>query len=210
LVQLVSGAGFHGRRRSARHRSEHRRHRGDRAPGARRAAHGWPVRRRDRLGDPAGRLLQAAWETHLQDGAHSSPLRAQGLGRAEGHRAVLDHLPAARAAGTRYVEVAMSTPAVKTHSAVIVGLGRTGLSCARYLRRLGWSFAVTDTRERPPELAALRELDPTIPVRTGGLDASLLGHADCVVVSPGISLAAPFFAEARERGLEVVGDIERS
>jgi len=102
----------------------------------------------------------------------------------------------------------MSTPAVKTHSAVIVGLGRTGLSCARYLRRLGWSFAVTDTRERPPELAALRELDPTIPVRTGGLDASLLGHADCVVVSPGISLAAPFFAEARERGLEVVGDIE--
>src|SRR6185437_5107344 len=148
------------------------------------------------------------WETHLQDGAHSSPLRAQGLGRAEGHRAVLDHLPAARAAGTRYVEVAMSTPAVKTHSAVIVGLGRTGLSCARYLRRLGWSFAVTDTRERPPELAALRELDPTIPVRTGGLDASLLGHADCVVVSPGISLAAPFFAEARERGLEVVGDIE--
>lgn len=102
----------------------------------------------------------------------------------------------------------MNALAGKTHSAVIVGLGRTGLSCARYLSRLGWSFAVTDTREQPPELAALRELDPTIPVRTGGLDASLLAIADCVVVSPGISLAMPFFAEARQRGLEIVGDIE--
>jgi len=32
--------------------------------------------------------------------------------------------------------------------AVIVGLGATGLSCARYLRSRGWRLAVTDTRER--------------------------------------------------------------
>ncbi len=96
----------------------------------------------------------------------------------------------------------------KPSSAVIVGLGRTGLSCARYLRAHGWKLAVTDSRPQPPELERLRELDASIPVRVGGLDTRLLDDAVCVVASPGVSLADPFFAEARERGLEIVGDIE--
>jgi UDP-N-acetylmuramoylalanine--D-glutamate ligase len=102
----------------------------------------------------------------------------------------------------------MSIPTPKATSAVIVGLGRTGLSCVRYLRERGWRLAVTDTRPEPPQLAALRELDPQIPVRLGGLDARLLEDALCVVVSPGVSLEQPFFVEARRRGLEIVGDVE--
>lgn len=102
----------------------------------------------------------------------------------------------------------MSASRPKTSSAVIVGLGKTGLSCARYLRAHGWQIAVTDTRAQPPELAKLQALDPTIPVRVGGLDMSLLDDALCVVASPGVSLNEPFFIEARKRGLEVVGDIE--
>lgn len=93
-------------------------------------------------------------------------------------------------------------------AAVIVGLGRTGISCVRYLRSHGWRVAVTDTRANPPELERLRELDATIPLRLGGLDAQLLDDAVCVVASPGVSLADPFFVEARRRGLDVVGDIE--
>ena len=96
----------------------------------------------------------------------------------------------------------------KSSSAVIAGLGKTGLSCARYLLAHGWSIAVTDTRAEPPELAKLRALDPNVPVRLGALDASLLEEALCVVASPGLSLADPFFIEARRRGLEVVGDVE--
>jgi UDP-N-acetylmuramoylalanine--D-glutamate ligase len=92
--------------------------------------------------------------------------------------------------------------------AVIVGLGTTGLSCARYLHARGWRLAVTDTRSAPPQLAALRALDEKIPVRLGGLDPSLLEEAVCVVVSPGVPLAGPFFAEAQRRALEIVGDIE--
>jgi UDP-N-acetylmuramoylalanine--D-glutamate ligase len=94
------------------------------------------------------------------------------------------------------------------NSAVIVGLGKTGFSCARYLLGHGWKIAVTDTRENPPELARLRALDPSVTVRLGGLDVKLLDEALCVVVSPGVSLASPFFVEARRRGLDVVGDIE--
>lgn len=93
-------------------------------------------------------------------------------------------------------------------SAVIVGLGKTGLSCARYLHTHGWNVAVTDTRAQPPELEALAALDASIPVRTGGLDVKLLDDALCVVASPGVPLSDPFFEEARNRGLEVVGDIE--
>ncbi|HEY1284103.1 MAG TPA: UDP-N-acetylmuramoyl-L-alanine--D-glutamate ligase [Steroidobacteraceae bacterium] len=102
----------------------------------------------------------------------------------------------------------MNTVPPKVSSAVIAGLGKTGLSCARYLLAHGWSVALTDTRAQPPELAKLRTLDPRVPVRLGGLDASLLDDALCVVASPGLSLADPFFVEARRRGLEVVGDIE--
>jgi len=92
--------------------------------------------------------------------------------------------------------------------AVIVGLGHTGLSCARYLQAHGWRLAVTDTRTAPPQLAALKALDERIPVRLGALDATLLSEAVCVVVSPGVPLRGAFFAEARRRSLEIVGDIE--
>lgn len=102
----------------------------------------------------------------------------------------------------------MNGPTDKRPYAVIVGLGRTGLSAARYLRAQGWRLALTDTREQPPELAALTALDAGIPVRLGRLDAALLEGALCVVASPGVSLAQPFFAAARARGLEIVGDIE--
>jgi len=102
----------------------------------------------------------------------------------------------------------MTTATDKRPLAVIVGLGRTGLSAARYLRAQGWRLAITDTRAQPPELAALTALDAAIPVRTGTLDASLLEGALCVVASPGVPLSSPFFAAARSRGLEIVGDIE--
>jgi len=98
--------------------------------------------------------------------------------------------------------------AVQSRYAVIVGLGATGLSSARYLRSHGWRLAVTDTRAAPPQLPALSALDANIPVRLGGLDAALLEGASCVVASPGVPLAAPIFAEARRRGLAIVGDIE--
>jgi UDP-N-acetylmuramoylalanine--D-glutamate ligase len=93
-------------------------------------------------------------------------------------------------------------------TAAIVGLGRTGLSSARWLVARGWRVAVTDSRAEPPELPGLRALDATIPVALGGLDARVLEGASLVVASPGVALSEPIFVEARRRGLEIVGDIE--
>jgi UDP-N-acetylmuramoylalanine--D-glutamate ligase len=93
-------------------------------------------------------------------------------------------------------------------SAVVAGLGRTGQSVIRHLSARGWQVSGTDTRAEPPGLAMLRAVYPELVFSVGGLDLHLLVGADCVVVSPGLPQDDPFFAAARARGIEVIGDIE--
>ena len=92
--------------------------------------------------------------------------------------------------------------------ALVLGLGRTGLSCARYLRRKGLAVRVADTRAEPPGSATLRAQLPEAELRTGAFDDSLLEDVSQVVISPGLSLREPVAVEAVRRGLPVVGDIE--
>lgn len=91
---------------------------------------------------------------------------------------------------------------------VIVGLGRTGMSCARYLRARGIDFAVTDNRSNPPEAQALRELAPQAHTSFGAFDEHLLSCAAQIIASPGVSLREPALATAIARGVPVIGDIE--
>lgn len=91
---------------------------------------------------------------------------------------------------------------------LILGLGKTGLSCARHLRALGVPVAVTDSRPNPPGLAAVREEMPDLPLFLGGFDAAALAAAERLVISPGIAQSDPRLAAAIQRGVEVVGDIE--
>jgi UDP-N-acetylmuramoylalanine--D-glutamate ligase len=92
--------------------------------------------------------------------------------------------------------------------ALVLGLGRTGLSCARYLQRKGVAVRVADTRAEPPGAAALREQVPDAELHTGAFQPGLLDGVAQVVISPGLSLREPVVAEAASRGLPVVGDIE--
>ncbi len=96
----------------------------------------------------------------------------------------------------------------KAERVLVVGLGRTGLSCVRHLHALGHAVAVTDTREAPPELPALQRELPEVPVFLGGFDPAAFASAERIVVSPGVALSHPLILEARARGVEVVGDIE--
>ncbi|MDQ1309942.1 MAG: UDP-N-acetylmuramoylalanine--D-glutamate ligase [Pseudomonadota bacterium] len=92
--------------------------------------------------------------------------------------------------------------------ALVLGLGRTGLSCARYLRRKGLDVRVADTRSVPPGAAALREQVPDAELCVGAFASSLLDGVAQVLISPGLSLREPIAVEAARRGLPVVGDIE--
>ncbi|MCG8428034.1 MAG: UDP-N-acetylmuramoyl-L-alanine--D-glutamate ligase [Chromatiales bacterium] len=91
---------------------------------------------------------------------------------------------------------------------LIVGLGKTGLSCARFLAAQGIAVAITDSRENPPGLDKLRETLPDTALFLGGFDEAAFAAADLLVVSPGVSVHHPLIAAARERGVEVLGDIE--
>ena len=97
---------------------------------------------------------------------------------------------------------------------LVVGLGKTGLSCARYLSELslhgedGIEVAITDSRDHPPALDELQATYPDIAIFVGGFNSEAFKRATCLIVSPGISLREPLIAEARARGAEIIGDIE--
>ena len=102
-----------------------------------------------------------------------------------------------------------ASPAPVLHgTTVIAGLGRTGLSCARFLKAHGLDFTVTDSRPLPPGLDVVQSFLPADAIRVGGFDTRLLDGAAQVVASPGLSLREPLFVEAARRGIPVLGDIE--
>ncbi|MEW8506278.1 MAG: UDP-N-acetylmuramoyl-L-alanine--D-glutamate ligase [Candidatus Thiodiazotropha sp.] len=102
----------------------------------------------------------------------------------------------------------MTEQPVNTGKTLIVGLGATGLSCARYLAAQGIPLAVTDSREQPPGLDALRKDFPDMALFLGGFQAEVFQAASRLVVSPGVSLDEPLIQAARERDIEIVGDVE--
>ncbi|MFP4182576.1 MAG: UDP-N-acetylmuramoyl-L-alanine--D-glutamate ligase [Thiohalospira sp.] len=91
---------------------------------------------------------------------------------------------------------------------VVIGLGRTGVSCLAHLAARGEGAVAMDTREAPPELEAARRAHPGAEIVTGGLDAERLAGAERVIVSPGIARSTPTIAAAEAAGAEVIGDIE--
>ncbi|HET9679910.1 MAG TPA: UDP-N-acetylmuramoyl-L-alanine--D-glutamate ligase, partial [Gammaproteobacteria bacterium] len=100
------------------------------------------------------------------------------------------------------------TETAQGKNALIVGLGKTGASVARYLRQCGFAVAVTDTRAQPPGIAQLQQEAPDAAQFLGGFSETALENADLLVVSPGVSPAESYLQTARARGLPVIGDIE--
>jgi len=86
---------------------------------------------------------------------------------------------------------------------LVLGLGDTGLSAARYAERRGALVRIADTRAAPP-----RRGDLTGDVRLGAFTPALLADVDLVCISPGLSLAEPLVGEALARGIPVLGDVE--
>ncbi len=100
----------------------------------------------------------------------------------------------------------METPAAAR--TLVVGLGVTGLSVARHLRRRGEPFSVWDAAPKERALEQLRARCPDAPVSRGEPDIRAFESADTVIVSPGVSLDHPAVRAARAAGARVHGDIE--
>jgi len=102
----------------------------------------------------------------------------------------------------------MTNRQAQAQAYLIIGLGQTGLSCARALVKKGHPVAIMDTRDEPPGLATIQAELPEVLVQTGGLLRDWMLQSDVIVLSPGIDPRLPEIKAAREHGIEIIGDIE--
>jgi UDP-N-acetylmuramoylalanine--D-glutamate ligase len=91
---------------------------------------------------------------------------------------------------------------------IVIGLGMTGLSVARYLHKNNQRFVVMDSREAPPNLEVFQQEFPEVSLHLGRLDDALLCRASEIVISPGMSLKMPELQAAIAAGIPIIGDIE--
>ncbi len=91
---------------------------------------------------------------------------------------------------------------------LVVGLGQTGLACARFLASKGEHFAVADSRDIPPGIDELKREFPDVECHCGVFDEALLMRANRLLLSPGVAPQQPAIAAASEAGIELLGDIE--
>lgn len=90
----------------------------------------------------------------------------------------------------------------------IVGLGKTGLSCVRFLSGSGCQLIVLDSRENPPGSEELAREFPNIPVIFGKLCRETLCSVNEIVASPGVPLSHDSLQAAAEAGVFIRGDID--
>jgi len=89
---------------------------------------------------------------------------------------------------------------------LVLGLGTTGMSVARYLKRTGRDARFADTRTEPPGVDELKALWPEAELDIGAV--ALPSGIGRVIASPGVIDRHPLLTEARAKGLPVVSDIE--
>ena len=88
---------------------------------------------------------------------------------------------------------------------LVVGLARSGIAAAVALHGLGERVYGTDSGN-PPDAGRLAELGVELHLDGDGIE--LLDSVKTVVKSPGVPAEAPVIAAARERGLDVMGELE--
>jgi UDP-N-acetylmuramoylalanine--D-glutamate ligase len=91
----------------------------------------------------------------------------------------------------------------------VVGLGKSGVASALFLKAHGARVTVSDTKsgdELRNEIPVL--LDHGITVETGGHGERTFRGQDLIVVSPGVPVDAPPLVQARALGESVIGEIE--
>ncbi|WP_158793621.1 UDP-N-acetylmuramoyl-L-alanine--D-glutamate ligase [Granulicella sp. L60] len=98
---------------------------------------------------------------------------------------------------------------LKNKRVLVVGLGKSGLSAAMFLRAQGARVTVSDTRSAvalAKEIPAL--LEAGIMVESGGHGLLTFRRQDLIVVSPGVPMDTPEVKQVVAFGLPVIGELE--
>src|ERR1017187_5826182 len=98
---------------------------------------------------------------------------------------------------------------LKGKKVLVVGMGKSGLAAALFLRRKGANVTVSDLRSAEAlakDIPAL--LEEGIMVEAGGHGLLTFRRQDLIVVSPGVPLDTPELAQVKRFGLPVIGELE--
>ena len=94
---------------------------------------------------------------------------------------------------------------------LVLGLGESGVSMARWLASHGARVRAADSRLDPPGAVGLAA-HPAVSLHLGGFPQEVFAEVDLIAISPGLSQQEPAFAAALARcaaaGVPVVGDVE--
>ena len=103
----------------------------------------------------------------------------------------------------------MALMELKNKRVLVVGIGKSGISAAMFLRGQGARVTVSDTRSAialAEQIPAL--LDAGVMVESGGHGLLTFRRQDLIVVSPGVPLDTPEIKQVIGYGLPVIGELE--
>jgi len=98
---------------------------------------------------------------------------------------------------------------LKNKRVLVVGLGKSGISAAMFLRKRGARVTVSDARSAvalAKEIPSL--LDAGIMVESGGHGLLTFRRQDLIVVSPGVPMDTPEVKQVIGYGMPVIGELE--
>jgi UDP-N-acetylmuramoylalanine--D-glutamate ligase len=98
---------------------------------------------------------------------------------------------------------------LKGKKVLVVGLGKSGLAAALFLRHKGAQVTVSDVRSAEALARDIPSLlEEGIMVEAGGHGLLTFRRQDLIVVSPGVPLNTSELVQARNFGLPIIGELE--
>ncbi len=97
---------------------------------------------------------------------------------------------------------------LKNQRVLVVGLGKSGISAAQFLKARGARVTVSDARPATLIAEISEMLDQGFMVETGGHGLLTFRRQDLIVVSPGVPLSTPELKQVRAMGAHIIGELE--
>ena len=98
---------------------------------------------------------------------------------------------------------------IKNKRVLVVGLGKSGVAAATFLKDRGARVTVSDAKTEDQLRSAIPALlDRGISVESGGHGERTFRDQDLIVVSPGVPGDVPQLEKARSAGIPIIGEVE--
>ncbi|AZZ35853.1 UDP-N-acetylmuramoyl-L-alanine--D-glutamate ligase [Bdellovibrio sp. qaytius] len=101
---------------------------------------------------------------------------------------------------------------LKDKKILVVGLGKTGVSLAKFLTKYEAQVTITDHKSKPELSAQLDQLEgyTNIKFELGSHSPKTFLSQDLVILSPGVASHLKIFEYARQQGVKITGEFEFS